>query len=53
MHILLEILGDLMQLNNPWKTQDLVSFAMSLARWVFLLILSLVLTAVVLHVAGQ
>lgn len=48
MKIFLELIGDLMQLSNPAKSRDMVDFAMSMARWVFLLIFSLTLTGVLL-----
>ena len=48
MKLIVELLGDLMQLRNPAKSPDLVTFAMRLAQWVFLLIVSLTVTGVLL-----
>jgi hypothetical protein len=47
-----DFLGDLLQLSNPLKSTDLTGLAISLARWVFLLILALTVTGVLLALAA-
>jgi hypothetical protein len=53
MKSLLEVLFDLFALRSPLKSSSLVDFAVRLAQWVFLLILSLTVTGVLLFFAGR
>jgi hypothetical protein len=50
MRTIFEIIGDLMQLRSPFRANDPVELAMTLAQWVFLLIVALTVTAVLLVV---
>ena len=53
MKLLLEIIGDLITLRSPLKIRDPFELAMSMAQWVFLLLLALTITAVLIGLAGQ
>lgn len=53
MKLFVEILGDLMQLSNPFKSTDITGLAIGLARWVFLLITALTITGVLLALAAR
>lgn len=53
MKILLQVIGDLVSLRSPLKIRDPLDLAQSVAQWVFLLLLSLSLTAVLIGLAGQ
>jgi hypothetical protein len=53
MKILLQVIGDLITLRSPLKIRDPFDLAQSMAQWVFLLLLSLTITAVLIALAGQ
>jgi hypothetical protein len=47
------VIGDLITLRSPLKIRDPHDLALSLAQWVFLLILSLTITATLIAAVGQ
>jgi hypothetical protein len=53
MKLLIDIIGDLITLRSPLKIRDPFDLAMSMAQWVFLLLLSLTITAVLIGLAGR
>ena len=53
MKLLFDIIGDLITLRSPLKIRDPFELAMSMAQWVFLLLLALTITAVLIGLAGQ
>jgi hypothetical protein len=53
MKMLLQVIGDLITLRSPLKIRDPHDLALSLAQWVFLLILSLTITATLIAAVGQ
>jgi hypothetical protein len=53
MKLLLQVIDDLITLRSPLKIRDPFELAQSMAQWVFLLLLSLVLTAVLIALVGQ
>ncbi len=53
MKMLFELLGDLVTLRSPLKIRDPLDFAMNMAQWVFLLILSLTVTAMLVALVGR
>jgi hypothetical protein len=52
MKVLLQVLGDLITLRSPLTIRGPVDLAQSLAQWVFLLLVSLTLTAVLIALVG-
>jgi hypothetical protein len=52
MKLLLEVIGELITLRSPLKIRDPLELALSMAQWVFLLILSLTLTALLIALVG-
>jgi hypothetical protein len=53
MKVILDALLDLVTLSSPFRSENLLDFAGRLARWVFLLILSLTITGMLLAIAGR
>ncbi len=53
MKMLFELFGDLITLRSPLSIRDPFDFAMNMAQWVFLLILSLTVTAVLAALVGR
>ena len=53
MKVFFQILGDLITLRSPLKIRDPFDLALSLAQWVFLLLLALTITAVLIGLVGQ
>jgi hypothetical protein len=52
MKLLLEVIGELITLRSPFKVRDPQDLALTMAQWVFLLLLSLTLTALLIALAG-
>jgi hypothetical protein len=52
MKLLLQVIGDLVTLRSPLKIKDPVELALSMAQWVFLLLLALTISAVVIGLVG-
>lgn len=48
MRLILTVLGDLMQLRNPLRANDPIDLAIVTAQYVFLLVVSLVITTILI-----
>ncbi len=53
MKLIVTVLADLMTLRNPFRANDPIDLALSLAQWVFLLIVSLAITAAIIGLVGN
>jgi hypothetical protein len=52
MKLIIQVIGDLVTLRSPLKIRDPLDLASSMAQWVFLLILSLTITALLVALVG-